>query len=92
MMRPDELRKKVAELEGLERAVDKLRRAETICNGNLYYDGHTGTSFTEEEVEVIRRALCEHYEDAVTIQSNRLRNSGIDPTSIVSPHNCQEAK
>jgi hypothetical protein len=85
MMRPDELRKKVAELEGLERAVANLRRAETICGGGLYYNGHTGTTLTNDEIEIVRLALSKHYRDLVSIKADLLRNSGIDPSTVVSP-------
>lgn len=83
MMRPDELRAKVGALESLERAVSALQKAEAIASGQLYYNGHQGTKFSDDELTVVRTALIDHHRTAVLIMANELRSAGIDPSSLL---------
>jgi hypothetical protein len=85
MMRPDELREKMNAVDALREAVSRLQKAEVICSGQLYYNGHQGTKFTDDEATIVRRALVEHHREDVAIKANFLCRSGVDPTSLLPP-------
>jgi len=85
MMRPDELQKKMDAVEDLRRTVQNLRRVSTICGGRLNFNGHPAVDLNEREAEVVRQALMAHHQDKVTIKANLLRDSGIDPSSLMAP-------
>lgn len=82
-MRPDELRAKMDAVESLRDAVTRLEKAETICAGHLYFNGYQGTNFTEDETEIVRRALVDHCQEDVTIKAGLLRVCGVDPSSLM---------
>lgn len=85
MMRPDELQTKMDAVDRLRRAVERLRKAEAITGGNLYYQGHQGTNFTDSEINIVREALVAVCRDDIAIKAQMLRNSGIDPSSLLLP-------
>ena len=85
MMRPDELQAKMAAVDALRDAVTRMQKAEVICAGQLYYNGHQGTKFTDNELSIVRSALFDHYRDDVAIKAAFLRNSGVDPSSLLPP-------
>lgn len=85
MMRPDELRAKMDAVDALRYAVAMLEKAQAICSGQLYYNGHQGTKFTENETSIVRQALVDHYRDDVAIKAAFLRASGVDPSSLLGP-------
>lgn len=83
MMRPDELQKKMDAIEDLKRAVHNRNRAETIVSARVCFNGHPAVDLTPTEVTIVRQALCEHHGDLVAIKAGLLRNSGVDPTSLL---------
>lgn len=85
MMRPDELQKKMDAVTALRYAAERLDKARTIASGDLYYNGHQTTKFTEDELNIVRDALVEHYRTNVIIKADQLRNSGVDPSSLLGP-------
>lgn len=83
MMRPDELQKKMDAVEHLKRAVHNMRRAETINSARVCFNGHPAVDLTPTEVAIMRQAIFDHHQDLVTIAAGELRNSGVDPTSLL---------
>lgn len=48
-----------------------------------YFNGHPAVDLTPTEVAVMRQAIFDHHENLVAIKAGRLRNSGVDPTSLL---------
>lgn len=83
MMRPDELQKKMDAVESLKRAVSNMFRAEAIVSARVCFNGHPAVDLTPDEVAIMRQAIFSHHEDLVAIKAAQLRNSGVDPTTLL---------